>query len=159
MEREDMERVAEKYADMIYRIALNDTHSTADAEDILQEVLLARFRHRDFEDAEHEKRWLIRVTLNKGKNLKRTLIRHPAQPLEELYDAPAPGEPDYTALRDAVASLPRDQRRVIDLYYFEGASTAEIAGLMKIPEATVRTRLRRGRMKLKELLGEEWNDD
>lgn len=159
MERTEMERIYKQYADMIYRIALNDTHSPTDAEDILQEVLIARFLHSGFEDPEYEKRWLIRVTLNKGKNLRRTLLRRSALPLESIYEQPAPDRPDYRPLRAAVAALPRKLRNAIDLYYFEGYSTAEIAGLLSANEATVRTWLRRGRMKLKEILQEEWNDD
>ena len=159
MEQPEMERVYKQYADMIYRIALNDTHSPTDAEDILQEVLLARFLHSGFEDPEHEKRWLIRVTLNKGKNLRRFQLRHPTVPLESVYEQPSPGEPDYRPLREAVAALPRKWRRAVDLYYFEGYSTAEIAALLPAREATVRTWLRRARLKLKETLQEEWNDD
>lgn len=159
MDKPEMERIYKQYADMIYRIALNDTHSPTDAEDILQEVLMARFLHSGFEDSEYEKRWLIRVTLNKGKNLRRSLLRRPTLPLDSLYEQPAPGHPDYRPLRAAVAALPRKLRQTIDLYYFEGYSTAEIADLLSVKEATVRTRLRRGRMKLKEILQEEWNDD
>ena len=159
MDQPEMERIAKAYADMIYRIALNDTHSPADAEDILQEVLLARFLRAGFESPEHEKRWLIRVTLNRGKNLRRTLRRHPTLPMESLYGQPTPGQPDYRPLREAVAALPRKWRRVIDLYYFEGYSTGEIAALLSAREATVRTWLRRARLQLKETLQEEWNDD
>ena len=155
MEQLEMERISKQYADMIYRIALNDTHSPSDAEDILQEVLLARFLHPDFEDLEYEKRWLICVTINKGKNLRRTLLRRPTLPLESFYEQSAPSQPDYRPLRAAVAALPRKLRQVIDLYYFEGYSTAEIADLLSTKEATVRTWLRRGRLKLKEFLQEE----
>lgn len=56
-------------------------------------------------------------------------------------------------LWDAVARLPEKLRTVVHLHYAEGCSTEEIAGLLGIPAATVRTRLRRGRLKLKDLLG------
>lgn len=108
MNNQTMEQTAARYADMIYRIALNDTHSAPDAEDILQEVLLARFTASiQFETPELEKRWLIRVTLNKGKNHRRFLLRHLSLSLEEVSELwPAP-EPQYRELRRAVASLPR----------------------------------------------------
>lgn len=154
-----MERVAAQYADMIYRIALNDTHSPADAEDILQDVLLARFAHKPlFEGSEHEKRWLIRVTLNKGKNLRRTLGRHPTVPLAQADGYPAAPQA-YQALREAVADLPRLWRRTVDLYYYEGYSTPEIAAILHAKEPTVRTWLRRARLALKERLKEDWDYD
>ena len=56
-------------------------------------------------------------------------------------------------LWDAVARLPEKLRVLIHLYYAEGYSTEEIAGLLDIPAATVRTRLRRARKRLKDLLG------
>lgn len=155
MDEQELERLAERYADMIYRIALNDTRSPADAEDILQEVLLALFTASPaFESPEHEKRWLIRVTLNKSKNHRRSLLRRATLPLEEA-DGYLSQEPDHRALREAVAVLPRNQRRAVDLYYYEGYSTGEIAAILNTKEATVRTWLRRGRQRLKEYLTEE----
>ena len=152
MDEQELERLAGRYADMIYRIALNDTRSPTDAEDILQEVLLALFTASPaFESPEHEKRWLIRVTLNKGKNHRRSLLRRATLPLEEA-DGYLSREPDHRALREAVAVLPRNQRRAVDLYYYEGYSTGEIAAILHTKEATVRTWLRRGRERLREYL-------
>lgn len=106
MDEQELERLAERYADMIYRIALNDTRSPADAEDILQEVLLALFTSApSFDSPEHEKRWLIRVTLNKGKNHRRSLLRRATLPLEE-----ADG---YTITAEAVAG---DQHKLLLAY-------------------------------------------
>lgn len=155
MNDRELEKLAEQYAGLIYRLALNDTRSPSDAEDILQEVLLTLFTSApSFESQEHEKRWLIRVTLNKGKNHRRSLLRRPILPLEEA-DGYISQEPDHRALREAVAALPRNQRRAVDLYYYEGYSTSEIAAILNAKEATVRTWLRRGRQKLKEYLSEE----
>ena len=155
MDEQELERLAGQYADMIYRIALNDTRSPADAEDILQEVLLSLFTAAPaFESPEQEQYWLIRVTMNKGKNHWRSLLRRSTLPLEET-DGYLSQEPDHRALREAVAALPRNQRRAVDLYYFEGYSTGEIAAILNAKEATVRTWLHRGRQRLKEYLTEE----
>ena len=155
MNDRELEKLAEQYAGLIYRLALNDTRSPSDAEDILQEVLLALFTSAPgFESQEHEKRWLIRVTLNKGKNHRRSLLRRPTLPLEEA-DGYVSQEPDHRALREAVAALPRNQRRAVDLYYYEGYSTSEIAAILNAKEATVRTWLHRGRQRLKEYLSKE----
>lgn len=156
MDPHELEQLAERYAGMIYRIALNDTRSPADAEDILQEVLLTLFTSAPaFESRAHEKGWLIRVTLNKGKNHRRSLLRRPVLALEEADGVYTSQEPEHQALREAVAALPRNWRRVVDLYYYEGYSTGEIAALLNTKEATVRTWLHRGREKLKEFLSEE----
>ena len=155
MNEQELERLAERYADMIYRIALNETRTPADAEDILQEVLLSLFTAVPaFESPEHEKRWLIRVTMNKSKNHWRFLLRRSTLPLEEA-DGYLSQEPDHRSLREAVTALPRNQHRAVDLYYFEGYSTGEIAAILNAREATVRTWLRRGRQRLKEYLTEE----
>ena len=58
-----------------------------------------------------------------------------------------------TELWDAVARLPEKLRTAVHLHYAEGYSTEEIAALLGVPPATVRTRLRRARLKLKDLLG------
>lgn len=155
MNDRELEKLAGQYAGLIYRLALNDTQSPSDAEDILQEVLLALFTSApSFESQEHEKRWLIRVTLNKGKNHRRSLLRRPTLPLEDA-DGYISREPDHRALREAVAALPRNQRRAVDLFYYEGYSTSEIAAILNAKEATVRTWLHRGRQRLKEYLSEE----
>ena len=116
-------------------------------------------RTEPFQSPEHERRWLLRVAVNKSRNLLRAGRRRPTVPLDEALAEYAPAEPSYRALYEAVLSLPRDYRLTVDLYYYEGYSTGEIAALLGAREATVRTWLRRARLKLKELLKEEWDDD
>lgn len=160
MEAGTLERTVAEYGDSIYRVALQYTRHTADAEDVLQEVLLERFRTRQtFLSPEHERRWLLKVTVNKCRNLHRSRLRRPDLPLDGALELCAPPEPDYRPLYDAVNALPPKHRLAVDLFYFEGCSTAEIAEIAGAREATVRTWLRRARLKLKELLKEEWDDD
>lgn len=160
METKHLEELAVELSDAIYRLALQYTHRPADAEDVLQDVLLEYLRTRQtFQDQEHQRRWLFKVTVNKCRNLLRTWRRRPELPLEDGMEAYAPEEPDYRALYDAVNALPRNQRLAVDLFYFEGCSTAEIGKILGAREATVRTWLRRARQKLKELLKEDWEYD
>ncbi len=155
-----LEQTVRLYGDAIYRVALQYTRCGADAEDVLQEVLLERYQAaRPFASPEHERYWLLRVAVNKCKNLLRTQKRRRDVPLEEAAALSAPPEPEYQALYDAVWTLPRNQRLAVDLYYFEGYSTGELAALLGTREATVRTWLRRGRLKLKERLKEAWDND
>ncbi len=155
-----LEQIARRYGDSIYRIALQYTGLPADAEDVLQEVLLERYRtDRVFASEEHERRWLLRVAVNKSKNVIRGRRWWKTAPLDEAAKLYAPAGPSYRGLYDAVRSLPRSQRMAVDLFYYEGYSTAEIAAILNARETTVRTWLRRARLKLKELLKEEWDDE
>ncbi len=155
-----LEQTARRYGDSIYRIALQYTGLPADAEDVLQEVLLERYRtDRVFASEEHERRWLLRVAVNKSKNVIRGRRWWKTAPLDEAAKLYAPAGPSYRGLYDAVRSLPRSQRMAVDLFYYEGYSTAEIAAILNARETTVRTWLRRARLKLKELLKEEWDDE
>ena len=138
-----LEQTARRYGDSIYRIALQYTGLPADAEDVLQEVLLERYRtDRVFASEEHERRWLLRVAVNKSKNVIRGRRWWKTAPLDEAAKLYAPAGPSYRGLYDAVRSLP-----------------AEIAAILNARETTVRTWLRRARLKLKELLKEEWDDE
>ena len=71
----------------------------------------------------------------------------------------ADGEQDLSFVWEAVKSLPADLRETIHLYYYEGFSTKEIAAILGKNEATVRTHLRRGRGRLKEILQGEYDFD
>lgn len=160
IDTQTMEQTFAQYGRTIYRLALQYTRQPPDAEDVLQEVLLERCRRTEpFQSPEHERRWLLRVAVNKSRNLLRAGRRRPTVPLDEALAEYAPAEPSYRALYEAVLSLPRDYRLTVDLYYYEGYSTGEIAALLGAREATVRTWLRRAKLKLKELLKEEWDDD
>jgi RNA polymerase sigma factor (sigma-70 family) len=161
MDSWELEQVARQYGDAIYRVALQATRHPWDAEDVLQEVLLERYRtQQSFTSPEHERRWLLRVAVNKSWNVRRTRRRRDALPLEQAPQLAAPpADPACRELYDAVRALPPNQRVTVDLYYYEGYSTDEIAGVMGVPPATVRTWLRRARLRLKKELKEAWEDD
>ena len=160
MEAWELEQTAAQYADTIFRVALQYTGQPCDAEDVLQEVLIERYQRQEpFTSSEYERRWLLRVTVNKCKNLLRTRGRRFALPLEELPEAAAPQDQPCRELYDAVLALPRNQRLTVDLYYYEGYSTEEIAALLDVRSATVRTWLRRARLTLKKRLKEDWDHD
>lgn len=76
--------LAETYMDMIYRIALNTVRCPADAEDVMQNVLLRLYRSgTEFESSQHAKHWLIRVTVNESKRLMGAPWRSREAGLEE----------------------------------------------------------------------------
>ena len=99
------------------------------------------------------KAWLIRATLNRCADLHRFRLRRPVLALEEIPDMAASGDPKDAERWDAVARLPEKLRIAAHLHYAEGYSTEEIAALLGVPAATVRTWLHRARRQLKDLLG------
>ena len=94
--------------------------------------------------------------MNRCADLGRQRKRRRESPWEELPDRPAEERDEARALWEAVGQLPPPQRTVIHLHYAEGYATGEIAAILRIPAATVRTRLYRGREKLRELLGGDY---
>lgn len=139
---------------MVWRLALVRTANVSDAEDVFQEVFLRYFRHEDrFDSDEHRKAWLIRCAVNRAKSLHASPWRRRTVPLETAAQIGV--EDEYREVYSAVLSLPAKYRAVIHLFYFEGLTTAEIAGHLGIAEGTVRSQLSRGRALLREALKEE----
>ena len=148
--------VVEKYSDMVYRAAYHAVCDRSYAEDITQEVFLKLCRSiPDFESEEHEKAWLLRVTLNLCKTYNRKVYSHPGVELSEnlSYDEKFP---DGSVL-DAVMSLPENYRTVIYMFYYEGYKINEICNILDKNQNTVASLLMRGRQKLKSILGEEFD--
>ena len=140
------------HGDTVYRLALCRMQNTADAEDVYQDVFLRLLQQTAGWDDEHMKAWLIRATLNRCADLHRFRLRRPVLALEDIPELERPAD-EGAGLWDAVARLPEKLRTAVHLHYAEGYSTEEIAALLGIPAATVRTRLHRARRQLKDLLG------
>ncbi|MDY3986139.1 RNA polymerase sigma factor [Dysosmobacter sp.] len=143
----------ETHGDTVYRLALCRMQNTADAEDVYQDVFLRLLQQTADWDAEHMKAWLIRATLNRCADLHRFRRRRPVLALEDIPELARPADDSAAGLWDAVARLPEKLRTAVHLHYAEGYSTEEIAALLGVPAATVRTRLHRARRQLKDLLG------
>ena len=139
----------------IYLIALSFLRSPEDAEDVMQNVLLKLWQRRiGFNDETHMDKWLTRVTVNESRSLLRK--RRGEVPLEEaeaVWTAPS-FEPEQELIR-AVLALPANLRTVIHLFYYEELSVKEIASLLRLSQSAVKTRLFRGREKLKQTLEEK----
>ena len=146
--------LAQRYMDTIFRVAYSYLRSQADADDVTQDVLIQLYKtDTAFESDDHLKHWLIRVTVNRCKNI----FRSPWRKVEDIadYENSLTFEaPEHRELFDAVMVLDKRYRLPVLLYYYEGYSQKEIAGLLDIPEETVRTRLFRARGKLKTTLME-----
>lgn len=144
---EYIQGVLEKYSDKLIKLAFTYVKNISDAEDIVQEVYIRLLRKATaFETDEHEKAWLLRVTINQCKNhLKSGWIRFKTPLQEDLSYLPS----EDSSLLQAVFSLPEKYRSVVHLYYYESYSIDEIAALLHKKPATVGTWLSRGRNLLK----------
>ncbi len=153
--KEQFTRIAQKYMDMIFRIAFGYLKSREDADDTTQNVLLALYRSdKAFEDGEHLKAWLIRVTVNECKKVLRSPWRKRGEPLEDYENTLEFRDDRDRELYAAIMALDVKYRAVIVLYYYEGYSIRETAQLLGVPPATVGTRLARAREQLKLTLTE-----
>ena len=150
--------LAQRYMDTIFRLAFHYTKSQAEADDITQEVLIKLYRaDKAFESEDHIKHWLLRVTINSCKKALLSPWRR-TEPMEDHTAAlPFPG-PEHSEVMEAVLALPAKYRVPIYLHYYEGYSCEEVAALLHIPSATVRTRLRRARALMKTDLQEAEQD-
>lgn len=142
------------YGNAVYRLALCRLQNVQDAEDIYQDVFLRLLKEkRRAWDGEQLKAWLLRVALNRCADIRRFRMRRPVLALDEVPELAGPVDSESAELWEAVARLPEKLRTVIHLHYAEGYQTDEIAAMLKIPAATVRTRMHRGRIALKNSLG------
>ena len=151
---EEAARAIERYGDMVRRLCLVHLKNPADTEDIFQNVFLKYVLSPVvFESPEHEKAWLIRVTLNACKDLVKSFFRSRTVPLEELLDQPAPLSEEHREVLEAVLALPPKYRDAVYLHYYEGYTAAEIGKLLGKNTNTVYTLLTRAREQLRETLG------
>lgn len=151
---EQFTRLAKKYIDTVFRVALNYLRSSVEADDVTQNVFLKLWKEKKpFQNEEHIKNWLIRVTINECKSVLRSPWRK-AENLEDYEGKFRFVTPEHSELFYAVMELPKKYRMAIYLYYYEGYSTEEIAVILNIPKATVATQLHRGRQMLREILQE-----
>ncbi len=144
----------DKYADMIFRLALSYSKNKSDAEDIVSDVFVKLFENDpQFYDCDHEKAYLIRMTVNTCKDLlkSRWAKRVPISECDVYQYCTCD---DDIRLMDDIMRLPPKYRIVIYLYYYEGYSSIEIARMLNIREGTVRSQLARGRGILCRLINE-----
>ncbi|MDF2557997.1 MAG: polymerase sigma factor, sigma-70 family [Bacillales bacterium] len=143
----------EKYSDMVRRISYMYLRNKHDVEDVFQEVFLKLLTYeKPFESESHEKAWIIRVAINKCKDLSKSFWRKNTQSLEgvELTF----NKKEESELMDAVLSLPVKYKDVIYLHYYEGYSVPEMSVMLNQKENTIYSNLHRARALLKNTLGE-----
>ena len=150
------ERMLSEYGNSILRLAYAYLHNMSDAEEVLQDTMLRLLRTAPaLESGRHEKAWLLRVASNLSKNRIDYNRTHAADALKDTLAAEE--REDLSFVWEAVQSLPVTYREVVHLFYYEGYTTAQIGRILGRKEATIRSDLHRGRIRLKEILKEAYD--
>lgn len=155
------EEIVEEYSDMVYGVVLTRLRVRADADDAYQETFLTLLRKKpELRNGAHLKGWLIRTAINCCRHIEGSSWRRRTVPLEERQT----GEfrfrlEEENELFDALGSLPEKYRTVMHLFYFRQMKTDEIAKALRLPPATVRSRLFRGRELMRKALGKEFDGE
>lgn len=153
MDPNRLEETVKTHENALYRAALAILGDSQEAQDAVQDAFLRYLEKApDFASPEHEKAWLLRVTVNGCKSRLRSPWRRRRSPLLESFPAATAEE---VGVLEAVRALPAKDRAAIHLFYYEGYQAAEIAAMTGEAEGTVRSRLSRARAKLRRLLGED----
>ena len=155
-DEQEVNRVVERYADTVRRICFVHLKNQADTEDIFQTVFLKYFLFSgSFENEEHEKAWIIRVTVNSCKDLLKSFFKKNIVPMDVIEEEAITTD-DNKELLQVVLSLPQKYKDVIYLHYYENYTANEIGKILGKNENTVYTLLARGRSLLKTKLGGEF---
>jgi RNA polymerase sigma-70 factor (ECF subfamily) len=155
----EFEQLYRRHGRRLFGLAWQLTASGTDAEDAVQETFLRALRALEtYEERSRAGAWLDRILVNvvRERGRRRTYYRDRVEPglavlaPPEAAAAPTPEETlaHSETLRDvqaALADIPRTFREVLVLRHFEERSTSEVASILDLPEATVRTRLKRAR--------------
>lgn len=158
--RQSVQELFEKYRDNLYIIAFNVCKNAEDAKDVVQDTFIQYYSvKKEFDNEQHIRAWLIRVAINKAKNMNTAFWRKNRISLEDYMETLEFETEESEELFETVMRLPEKYRIVIHLFYYEEYNIHEIADILKLSESNVKVRLSRGRLLLKEKLQEEWGND
>jgi len=149
--------IYEKYATDVLRVCHFYLGDRQKAEDVCQDVFVRLLTHNPELQPGREKAWLLKVALNRCRDLwrgawvKRVVL---GSPMFELVAAPDEFSQmaDQQEMMNAINQLPANFKEVILLHYYQGYGINEIAEMMDLPEGTISSRLSRGRKKLESIL-------
>ena len=129
--RQPLEALIERYQRSLYAAAFNICRNPEDANDAVQDTFIQYYTSRkEFRDEEHLKAWLLRVAVNRAKDITRSFWRRNKISIEEYAEEIPFENQEDRELFEAVMKLPEKYRDVIHLYYYEELSVKEIAGIL-----------------------------
>ena len=137
----------------LYRIARGQLMIEADQQDAVQEAIRRSWEKREnLKDERYLQTWVIRILLNACHDIQRHEKR--VYPVSEIPDRPLDA-PESADLRGALLQLKEKYRVPVILHYVEGYEIRHVSEILKLPASTVKTRLMRGRTRLRDILNEE----
>jgi RNA polymerase sigma-70 factor (ECF subfamily) len=168
-DREAFAQLYDRFSRPLFATALRILHNSAEAEDIVQDVFLALWEKAAAYEPGRGSAFAWAVTLTRNRAIDRVRMRKRRSELlaettaEDAGMQPSEPGPDSAdglvlkeqagAVRAAVAALPVDQQRAVELAFFSGLTQQEIAEKLREPLGTVKARIRRGLLKLRDTLG------
>ena len=156
----ETEVIMDKYKDNLFSVAFNICRNAADADDVVQDTLIQyHTTEKQFDSEQHIRAWLLRVAINKAKNINMSFFRRASVPLEDYIETLVFETSEEKDLLEAVLRLPEKYRIAIHLFYYEEYSVKEISEILHTSESNVKVRLSRGRKLLKTSLQEAWIDN
>lgn len=151
---DDIETLIHNHGNMLFRLCVMILGNASDAEDVIQETMIKYLQKAPkFENAEHEKAWLVKVSTNHCKDVLRFRRKHQMVDIGQVKEF-VKDESDREII-DALMTLPEKYKVVLLLHYVEGYSTKEIAEMIDKTTSAVKMRLQKGRTLLKEAYGKE----
>jgi len=137
----------------LYRVSKSILKNDYDCADAVQEAILAAYtKLKSLKKQEFFKTWLCRILIRECYRILNARKRSVS--FEEYAAYAQTPSPEYGGLQDALSKLGEKYRVVVILHYAEGFKTREIAGMLKIPEGTVKSRLSRAKTELKQYLND-----
>ena len=151
--QEDIEPVVRQYSNMLYRVCFLILKNEQDVRDVLQETFLKYIEKKPvFRSEDQRKLWLVKVSQNKCKEFLRFHKRHSYVPFDEVENSIMITDGLDLDTKEALSfiwNLDHKLKSAVILYYIEGYSVREVAGILSISETAVKKRLQRAREKMK----------
>lgn len=156
MSDEKLEYLIDTYSNMIYRLSYSYLSNIADAQDVCQTVFMKLYSlNKEFKGIEHEKAFILRVTANVCKDILKSSWKKRTVNFDTIPEQIAPETVGEDSILHSINELDEKYRTIIYLHYYEGYKVKEIAKILGINVATIKTRLSRGREYLKNILEED----
>ncbi len=166
-DEEAIAEVFDRYAPFLYGLARRVTADGNAAEDVVQEVLTTLWTHPDrFDPTRGSLRAFLGVQAHRRavdavrRDVRRQTRESRLQALTPTGHEPGPDDTDSVGVvdlvRQAIGRLPENQRRAVELAYFDGCTHVELASILGIPVGTAKSRLRLAQAKLSEWLAPEF---
>ena len=151
------EQLIQPQLQRMYRVAISMLHNEEDAADAIQETILICWQKiEQLKNEEYFGTWLTRILINQCKNILKERKR--VVPFEDFSELIHEDHYFTNEWKRVLSKLNEKYRIVMELYYVEEFSTKEISKMLHISEVNVRSRMRRGRKQLEQIITESVMD-